>query len=251
VQTIVRRGMRHKSQDFDLGAIRNLLSEAFTAVELRRFCQDRALFAPVVAEFGHGQGVQASVDALIDYCRTRRLFGELLTEVEQERPRQYARYTQRLAADPLDREAWSTTAGPGHGSAPAPRRVGDWPSGPPYGCVTLSSVAIGAILGTHGPSRGVCVLLTEQATKVIVGRTAGAGEGVAIPDHYMSRSHFIIRVIPAEGDATAEQHAIELYDLSTAGRTLVNGERAHRTLLQNGDVIQAGTSVFKVILFTG
>ncbi len=78
------------AEEYDLAAIRRLLLAAFTAQTLRRFCQDRRIFRPVVADFGPGSGLNDMVDRVIDYCETRLLFDELLAEVKNENPSQYA-----------------------------------------------------------------------------------------------------------------------------------------------------------------
>ena len=81
---------------YDIGEIRKLLREAFTAQELRRFCQDRPAFRPVCDEFGPEHGLNDMVDQVIDYCETQFLWNEFLTEVEKENPHQYARFERHL-----------------------------------------------------------------------------------------------------------------------------------------------------------
>lgn len=82
--------------EYDLAAIRQLLTAAFTPQSLRRFCQDRPIFRPVVADFGSSSGLNEMVDRVIDYCEPQLLFGELLAEVKNENPRQYARFESLL-----------------------------------------------------------------------------------------------------------------------------------------------------------
>jgi hypothetical protein len=72
---------------YNIGAVRRLLCEAFTAAELRRFCEDRPAFRPVALRFGPGDGLEEMVDEVIGYCRTRLLFGELLSEIQQYNPK--------------------------------------------------------------------------------------------------------------------------------------------------------------------
>jgi hypothetical protein len=79
-----------------VAALRHLLMEAFTPEELRRFCQDRPAFRPVVDRFGPGYGLDGMVDELLRYTETRLLWDELLDGVAQERPRQYERFAERL-----------------------------------------------------------------------------------------------------------------------------------------------------------
>lgn len=90
------------STEYDLATIRELLLAAFTPEELRRFCLDRPIFHPVVAEFGPGQGLDDMVDRVIEYCRTRLLWDALLVEVKEIRPQQYDRFEPELGeSDPL------------------------------------------------------------------------------------------------------------------------------------------------------
>jgi hypothetical protein len=81
---------------YDVGAIRRLLLAAFTPQDLVRFCQDEAVFRPVGAYFGPGQGLIDMVDKLLDYCRTQALWEELLAAVRQARPRQYERFAAEI-----------------------------------------------------------------------------------------------------------------------------------------------------------
>ena len=83
-------------QDPPYAILRELLTEAFTPEELRRLCLERKAFRPVVARFGPGHGLDDMVDALFDYCRTRLLWDELLSEIARERPEQVARFADRL-----------------------------------------------------------------------------------------------------------------------------------------------------------
>jgi hypothetical protein len=84
------------AQEYNIAAIRQLLLNAFTPQELRRFCQDRPTFRPVVDRFGEGHGLDDMADEVIDYCETRILWAELLAAVKEENPRQYAHF-ERLA----------------------------------------------------------------------------------------------------------------------------------------------------------
>jgi len=81
---------------YDLGTIRRLLTASFTAEELRRFCQDRSLFRPIVYRFGPGHGLDDMVQEVIDYCAKRLLWEDLLAAVEEENPRQYRRFEPAL-----------------------------------------------------------------------------------------------------------------------------------------------------------
>ena len=90
--------MTCNEQRYNLAEIRRLLLSAFTAPELRRFCQDRPAFRPIVDRFGEGHGLDEMVDEVIDYCETRLLWAELLAAVKEENPRQYARFEGDLRA---------------------------------------------------------------------------------------------------------------------------------------------------------
>ena len=88
--------MSDDTTDYNLKAIRELLLEAFTAEDLRRFCLDDPRFRPICDRFGHGHGLDDMVDQVIDHCRTHSLWPEFLATVEQARPDTYARFADRL-----------------------------------------------------------------------------------------------------------------------------------------------------------
>jgi hypothetical protein len=73
---------------------------AFTAKELRRFCQDRSSFEPVLSHFGPNFALEEMIDVLVEYCRTRILFSELVSEIEKVNPNQYLRYQTHVTAVP-------------------------------------------------------------------------------------------------------------------------------------------------------
>jgi len=79
-----------------VSATRELLESAFTAETLRRFCQDRDLFRPILASFGSRQGLDDMVDRAIEYCEKQALLNELLYELEKANPRQFARFESSL-----------------------------------------------------------------------------------------------------------------------------------------------------------
>lgn len=81
---------------YDIAEIRSLLKDAFTAEELRRFCQDRPYLRPILSQFGPRSSLDDLTDIVIEYCQTHRLFSELLAEVAEMNPRQYSRYYPRL-----------------------------------------------------------------------------------------------------------------------------------------------------------
>lgn len=85
-----------------IAAIEGLLLAAFTPEDLRRFCRDRPDFRPIVARFGPGQGLYDMVDRVIDHCQTQLMWDELLAEVAQANPRQYARFEPHLHGYNID-----------------------------------------------------------------------------------------------------------------------------------------------------
>jgi formylglycine-generating enzyme required for sulfatase activity len=96
------------AQEYNLATIRQLLLAAFTPEELRRFCYDRPTFRPVVNRFGPGYGHDDMVDELITFCDRYRYFPELLAEIKQANPRQYAHY---LEPEPSEKEPAPSTPG--------------------------------------------------------------------------------------------------------------------------------------------
>jgi hypothetical protein len=97
---------------YNLQAIRKLLLEAFTAEDLRRFCQDRPPFRPIVQRFGPHHGFDEMVDKVVDYCQTEIRWEPFLAEVEKEKPDQYARFADRLYAPETVGEARTSTDTP-------------------------------------------------------------------------------------------------------------------------------------------
>jgi hypothetical protein len=84
-------------QTHNVAAIRELLRASFWPQELRRFCQDRAVFRPIVVSFSPAHGLDEMIDHVIDYCEIHLLFDELLAEVKLLNPRQYVRFEHQLA----------------------------------------------------------------------------------------------------------------------------------------------------------
>ena len=79
-----------------IAAIRDLLEAAFTVQTLRRFCQDRPPFRPLLNEFSPDHGLADMVERAIDYCGKSVLWDELLAGVQEVNPRQCARFVERL-----------------------------------------------------------------------------------------------------------------------------------------------------------
>jgi formylglycine-generating enzyme required for sulfatase activity len=80
------------AQEYNIAAIRQLLLAAFTPKTLRRFCRKHPTFRPILDEFSPDHGLSDMVDELITYCENFLLFPELLAELKQHNPRQYARF---------------------------------------------------------------------------------------------------------------------------------------------------------------
>ncbi len=79
-------------------ALRDLLLEAFSADDLRRFCQERRSFRPVLSNISSRASSHEIIDALFELCRTRLWWDELLAELIQSRPEQVAAHADRLRA---------------------------------------------------------------------------------------------------------------------------------------------------------
>jgi hypothetical protein len=77
-------------------AIRQLLLAAFTPQSLRRFCQDRPPFRPLLNEFSPQHGLSDMVDEVISATDKGLLWDDLLAEVARAHPRQYARFEPQL-----------------------------------------------------------------------------------------------------------------------------------------------------------
>ena len=90
--------MADETQSYNIAAIRSLLLAAFTAEELRRFCQDRPSFSPILNDLGPNASLQQIGDQLITNCERRILFNELLDGVKEVNPGQYARYASQIVS---------------------------------------------------------------------------------------------------------------------------------------------------------
>ncbi|MBN1658595.1 MAG: hypothetical protein JXA93_09355, partial [Anaerolineae bacterium] len=89
--------MDGETRRHNLGALRELLLSTFTVQDLRRFCHDRPLLAPVELEFSPNHGLADLVDRVITFCEKRRLLDTLLLEIQVANPAQYAYFEPRLA----------------------------------------------------------------------------------------------------------------------------------------------------------
>jgi hypothetical protein len=77
-------------------AIRELLRAAFTAEDLRRFCQDQPALRASLYTFGPNASLEDMIDGIIDYCRTMMLWEQLLDGLARHNPRQYSRFAAQL-----------------------------------------------------------------------------------------------------------------------------------------------------------
>jgi hypothetical protein len=88
--------MADDTQSYNVASIRKLLRAAFTSEELRRFCQDNPAFQPIIPKFGPKSSLDDMIDQVIDHCRTKLLWDELLAAVRAESPRQYDHFEPEL-----------------------------------------------------------------------------------------------------------------------------------------------------------
>lgn len=115
---------------YDIAKIRKLLTEAFTAEDLRRFCEDRQVLRPIVPRLGPGMGLDDMVDEVITYCRTHLRFPKLLAAVKEVNPLQYARFEPYRpdipSLDPAEPKSTETVARePMPGEEASPPDVGE------------------------------------------------------------------------------------------------------------------------------
>lgn len=119
-------------EEYNIAAIRSLIEAAFIDKELRRFLDDQPAFRPVLKSLPSNAGLADMADAVIDYCRTRLLFTELLDGIRQVNERQFLRYESQLKS-----------AEPANGSVPGSPHVvhlrvyGEPPHGLPAGAKRL------------------------------------------------------------------------------------------------------------------
>jgi formylglycine-generating enzyme required for sulfatase activity len=79
---------------FDLAAIRELVSAAFSDEELRTFCFDH--YRPVYEQFAVGQSKGAWVLALVEYADKHGMLNQLLAQVKAANPHQYEVFESRI-----------------------------------------------------------------------------------------------------------------------------------------------------------
>lgn len=83
-------------EDPPYAALRKLLMEAFSPRDLRRFCEERRAFQPVVARIGSAQRLDDMVDEVLDHCRMHLLWDDLVAEMAEVRPAQVRRFADEL-----------------------------------------------------------------------------------------------------------------------------------------------------------
>jgi len=81
---------------YNTAVVRNLIRDAFTADDLRRFCEDRPTFRFIVPHFGSRFSHEDMIETVIEQCQTQALLPDLLTAIREYNPRQYHRYSGQL-----------------------------------------------------------------------------------------------------------------------------------------------------------
>jgi uncharacterized protein len=83
-------------ENYDLKAIRRLLTDALSADELRRLVYDTPDFRRVYNAISSSMGKDEIIDRLIDYSERQLLMNQLLAAVRELNPAQYFRYRDDL-----------------------------------------------------------------------------------------------------------------------------------------------------------
>ena len=85
---------------YNIAAVRDLLLAGFTGGDLRRLVlyTSRPDLKPLLHEFGSGDGLSAMVEKAITFSQKQDCMADLLAEVKEANPRQYARFEPRLLA---------------------------------------------------------------------------------------------------------------------------------------------------------
>jgi hypothetical protein len=82
--------------------IRTLLTEGFSAEELRTFCFDEPELRPVFDQLAAGTGKADIVQKLVEYADQRGLFDLVLSWAEEQNPVKYRRYQPYQSTPPAD-----------------------------------------------------------------------------------------------------------------------------------------------------
>jgi hypothetical protein len=109
--------------NYHLQNIRTLLTEGFSAAELRAFCFDTPEFRPVHHELAELSGKAALVGKLLEFATRRDLLDSLLAWAEQQNPAQYTNhqpYQLPASSPPVSSPPSSPSPSP-PASSPHPR----------------------------------------------------------------------------------------------------------------------------------
>ena len=92
--TVVSPSSPTQMADWNLSAIRELLTVAFDDEEIRTLCFDH--FPAVYEDFSSGMSKRDKTQRLIEYCERHQAQEQLLAEVRRRNPSQYSRFESRL-----------------------------------------------------------------------------------------------------------------------------------------------------------
>jgi hypothetical protein len=81
---------------YNISAVHELLTSAFTHEDLLRFCREQPILRPVLKDFGFKPSLNEMADELVRYCDKNSLWDELLSAVQEASPRQYANFESAL-----------------------------------------------------------------------------------------------------------------------------------------------------------
>lgn len=178
--------MTDEARNYNIAAIRRLLLAAFTTKELRAFCQDRPIFYPILGEFSDSDGLSKMVGDVITYCEKRLHFDELLAEVQNVNPNQYARFEADLwVSDPRI---------PSH-RKPETRRGGTKLIMLRLGLVSLLVVLVAIIIGSF-------LLANNDKWPLFPDRPTPGPEAITDTPRAMTMQEEMLATIQAQGTAT-------------------------------------------------
>jgi AAA+ ATPase superfamily predicted ATPase len=83
-------------QEYNIGAIRKLLTRAFSDEELTQFCYDTPTLRPVYEQFSSGMGKSLKIQILIEYVERKSLMADLLAQMKEINPSQYETFEKDL-----------------------------------------------------------------------------------------------------------------------------------------------------------
>lgn len=151
-------------QEYDTEKIRILLESAFVSKDLSNFCEDHPPLNPIPAEFKENDSLSEMVDTVIDYCRTRGLFAELLQAVKAARPDPYREFGPYAVGHPRPRPHPKPDPQPINWRDPA-----SWPVWQQIGAAAAALVLVALVVLTLAQSSGprsssTATAIGEQAT---------------------------------------------------------------------------------------